>query len=102
MMAKLFIAEYANFAAAPNHLIQAPLEPPLVEQVIDFTSGPAVSNPFRPLTRMVRLNCDATCSLLIGADPTANADSGRMPADTVEFRGIPEGSAFKISVVSNA
>jgi hypothetical protein len=100
-MAKLFIAEYANFAGAPNHLIQAPLEPPQAEQVIDFTSGPAVSNVFSQYTRLIRLVCDTPCSVSIGVNPTANADSGRMPADTVEFRGIPEGSAFKISAISN-
>ena len=100
-MAKLFIAEYQNFAAAPNHLIQAPLEPASVEQVIDFTSGPAVSNPFSQSTRLIRLVSDAPCSVSIGINPSASAANGRMPADAVEYRGIPEGSAFKISVVSN-
>ena len=100
-MAKLYITEYATISALPNHSGQMPYEPPQGEQVIDFTSGPAVSNPFRPLTRMVRLNADATCSLIIGANPTATTANGRLAADRTEYRGVPEGSGFKVSVIGN-
>ena len=100
-MAKLYISEYATISALPNHSGQMPFEPPLTEQVLDFTSGPAVSNPFQPGTRMVRLNCDATCSLVIGPNPSATIANGRLAADRTEYRGVPEGAAFKVSVVSN-
>ena len=100
-MAKLYITEYATISAVPNHSGQMPYEPPQAEQVIDFTSGPAVSNPFRPLTRMVRLNADATCSLIIGANPTATTSNGRLAADRTEYRGVPEGQGFKVSVIGN-
>jgi hypothetical protein len=100
-MAKLYISEYATISALPNHSGQMPYEPPQAEQVIDFTSGAATSNPFRPLTRMVRLNCDATCSLLIGANPVATTQNGRLAADRTEFRGVPEGQNFRVSVVGN-
>ena len=78
-----------------------PFEPPLTEQVLDFTSGVARSNPFQPLTRMLRLNADATCSLIIGANPTATTANGRLAADRTEYRGVPEGSGFKVSVIGN-
>jgi len=100
-MAKLFIAEYANFAAAPNHLIQAPLEPPIIEQMIDFGGGPAASNVFSQYTRLIRLVSDTPCAVSIGFNPNANTNSGRMPADAVEYRGVPEGSGFKVSVIGN-
>ena len=100
-MAKLYISEYATISALPNHSGQMPFEPPLTEQVLDFTSGVARSNPFQPLTRMLRLNADATCSLIIGANPTATTANGRLAADRTEYRGVPEGAAFKVSVVSN-
>jgi hypothetical protein len=100
-MPKLYVTEYATISALPNHSGQMPFEPPLTEQVLDFTSGVATSNPFRPGTRMVRLNCDATCSLIVGANPTATTTNGRLAADRTEYRGVPEGSGFKVSVVSN-
>ena len=100
-MAKLYISEYATISALPNHSGQMPFEPPLTEQVLDFTSGVATSNPFRPGTRMIRLNCDATCSLIVGANPTATTANGRLAADRTEYRGVPEGSGFKVSVIGN-
>ena len=98
---KLYVTEYATISALPNHSGQMPFEPPLTEQVLDFTSGVATSNPFRPGTRMVRLNCDATCSLIVGANPTATTANGRLAADRTEYRGIPEGQGFKVSVIGN-
>jgi hypothetical protein len=101
-MAKLYIAEYGTIVGLPATANgQVPLEPPLIEQVIDFTSGPALSTPFQPGTRMVRLHCDAVCSLLIGANPNAGTGNGRWAGNQTEFRGVPEGQGFRVSVVAN-
>jgi hypothetical protein len=50
---------------------------------------------------MVRLNCDAVCSVLFGQAPSASTSNGRLAANQTEFRGVPEGMAFKVSVVAN-
>jgi hypothetical protein len=98
---KLWLSEYCSLVTLPNHAGQAPIEPALNEQLLDFTSGVATSNSFQPLTRIVRLNADAPCSLLISADPVASTQNGRLAADRTEFRGVPEGQGFKLSVISN-
>jgi hypothetical protein len=50
---------------------------------------------------MVRLNCDAVCSVLFGQNPSASTSNGRMASNQTEFRGVPEGMGFKVSVVAN-
>jgi len=52
---------------------------------------------------MLRLHCDATCSLLIGPAGTTNATTGngRWATNQTEYRGVPEGRGFVVSVVSN-
>lgn len=104
-MSKLYISEYARVTQASgpgNAMVQAPEEPPLATQVVDFTSGAAQSAAFNAKTRFVRLHADAVCSVKFGAAPTATANDARMAAGLTEFRGIPtDGSAVKVSAISN-
>jgi hypothetical protein len=101
-MAKLYITEYGTIAALPATANgQVPFEPPLAEQVLDFTGGPATSAAFQQYTRMIRMNCDATCSLIVGANPSASTSNGRWATNQTEFRGVPEGQGFKVSVIGN-
>jgi hypothetical protein len=102
-MAKLYIAEYATISALPTHTGQIPLDPPLNEQVLDFTAGSAVmSAPFQQYTRMLRLHCDAICSLIVGPNPqTATNQNARFAANQTEFRGVVEGRGFVVSVITN-
>jgi hypothetical protein len=104
-MAKLYISEYATISQVPNHTGQMPLEPPLREQVLDFSGGAVTSQPFQALTRCVRMNCDAVCSLIISrsSNPiTATTTNGRWAANQTEYRGVPEGEGYQVSVIANS
>jgi hypothetical protein len=101
-MSKLYITEYTTISCLPGATSgQVPFEPPLIEQVVDFTGGPVTSNPFQPGTRMIRLHADATCSVLVGLAPSVSTGSGRMATNQTEYRGVPEGQSFKVAVVGN-
>ena len=101
-MAKLYIAEYATISCLPTHTGQVPFEPPIIEQVLDFTGGAVTSQPFQQYTRLLRLHCDAICSLIIGPSPQiATTMNGRWAANQTEFRGVPEGRGFVVSVIVN-
>jgi|SRR5215472_2885704 len=100
-MAKLYVSEYATISNMPTVVGQVPLEPPLTEYVLDYTAGMVTSPPFQQGTRMVRMNTDAVCSLVIGSNPAATTQNGRWAKDQTECRGVPEGQGFKVSVISN-
>jgi hypothetical protein len=104
-MSKLYISEYARITQASGPgtaAVQAPEEPPVATQVVDFTSGAAQSAALNAKTRFVRLHSDAACSVRFGAAPTANANDPRLAAGQTELRGIPaDGSAARISAISN-
>lgn len=104
-MSKLYISEYARVCQASgpaNAIVQAPEEPPVATQVVDFTSGAAQSAAFNAKTRFVRLHADAVCSVRFGAAPTATASDPRLAAGQAELRGIPaDGTASKVSAIAN-
>ena len=98
-MATLYVTEYGTIAGLPATANgQVPLEPPLADYTVSI---PGISPAFQPTTRMVRLHCDAICSVLFGQSPSASTSNGRMATNQTEFRGVPEGMSFKVSVVVN-
>jgi hypothetical protein len=101
-MTKLYVTEYAGLMPSPvGGQGQIPLEPPLAEQVVDYTGGVATSAAFNSKTRLVRIETDATCSVVFGTAPTATTSNGRFAANGVEFRGVPIGQSFKVSAITN-
>ncbi len=102
-MAFLYITEYATggLAQVGGTVMQVPHEPPLASQVIDITIGSEQSAAFNAATTLIRLHCDATCSVLFGADPTAAVTDGRMVANQTEFRNVPKGQSYKVAVIEN-
>lgn len=100
-MARLYIAEYNRMAQIGNSAGQCPEEPPLVEQVIDFTGGTPQSAFFQPTTSYLRLNCDAPCSILVGFNPTASTNNQRLAGNQTEYKGVKTGGQFRLSVVAN-
>jgi hypothetical protein len=100
-MATLYVTEYGTIAGLPATANgQVPLEPPIADYTVSI---PGTSPPFQQFTRMVRLHCDAICSLLIGPAGATNAttSNGRFAQNQTEFRGVPEGRGFVVSVVAN-
>jgi hypothetical protein len=104
-MSKLYISEYARVTQVSGPgtaVLQAPEEPPIATQVVDFTSGAAQSAAFNAKTRFVRLHTDAICSVRFAANPTATVNDARLAAGQTELRGIPgDGSATKVSAIAN-
>jgi hypothetical protein len=104
-MTKLYVSEYARMTQASgpgNAVVQAPEEPPLAVQVVDFTAGAAQSAAFNAKTRFVRLHADAICSVKFAANPTATVNDPRLAAGLTELFGIaPDGSAAKVSAITN-
>lgn len=101
-MATLYITEYSAMGQAPNSGPQMPQEPPIAEQTVAISGSSAASAAFNSKTRFVRVHTDAICSVEFGAAPTATATTGRMAANQTEYRGVPEGGAFKVAVISNS
>lgn len=102
-MSKLYVTEYAEIATLPgnNKNPQIPVEPPIAEQVVDYSGGVAASNAFNFGTRFVRISTDAVCSVSFGTAPTATTSMQRMAADTVEYKAIPQGAVYKVSAITN-
>ena len=93
-MAKVYITE---FVAIDMNVSR---EPPRAEQVVAI-GGTSVqcSNAFQAGTRVIRVHTDAICSVAIGNDPTATANTRRMAANTTEYFGVDGGQ--KIAVITN-
>jgi hypothetical protein len=99
-MAALYITEYQTMGQV-NFGGQMPQEPPIAEQVVAIGGLPASSNPFNKLTRFVRVEADAICSILFGTAPAVSTASGRFAAGQTEYRAVPEGGNFVVAVIAN-
>jgi len=100
-MASLYISEYAAVGTpGPGPAMhQAPLEPAQVEQIVSITGSPTQSAAFGAETKVIRVHCDSTCSILFGTNPTAATTKKRLVANQTEyFAVIPN---HKLSVISN-
>jgi hypothetical protein len=100
MAGNLYVTEYATIAGLPATANgQVPLEPPIADYVVVI---PGNSPAFQAATRMIRLHCDAICSVLFGpAGTSASTLNQRMAANQTEYHGVPEGRGFVVSVVAN-
>jgi hypothetical protein len=96
-MAVLYITEYIDVDGTR----QVGKEPPIAQQTVAIGAA-ANSQPFNQSTTLIRLHCDAICSVLVGqagSTPTATTSSGRMAANQTEYRGVQAGQI--ISVITN-
>lgn len=103
-MAKLYITEYAQIGVdSLDRGVLAPQDPPIVEQVIDYSGGEAKSSAFNADTRLVRIHTDAICSVLFGANPTASTSNQRLAASQTQFHAVrpDKTSGLKVSAISN-
>lgn len=99
-MAQVSIEEFVNVAETVRGAAPIPLDPPIATQVVAITGASLQSAPFNALTRFIRINTDAVCSIRNNeANPAATTASGRWSANTTEFRGVSGGN--KLAVISN-
>lgn len=97
-MSVLYITEYTSIL---SDRIQIPLEPELKSQTVAISASHAESAAFTDTTRFVRIETDVICSIVFGANPVATTSNRRLAADSVEYYAVPQGQAFKVSVISN-
>lgn len=98
-MAKVFIAEYPNSRVYQGGLIPVSEMPPLAEQTVAIGGGSTQSAAFNAKTQIIRVHTDAICSIAIGANPTATANTARLAANATEYFKVAPGD--KIAVITN-
>lgn len=103
-MAILYVTEYENMCSIPNNPAQMPVEPALAEQQLAISGASVASVAFNLKTRFVRLNVDSSgpCCHTFGVAPVATTAFGRLSPNQTEYKGVPEGRAFKVAVISVA
>lgn len=103
-MAVVYITEFAKLAredfGGPTGVVQTPVEPALANQTVAIGASSVQSNALKSETRVVRIHTDAICHIDIGADPAANTTKRRLPANAIEYIGIPPNVQFKIAVIT--
>lgn len=99
-MTKLYIAEYNSVASVnADGSVLAMLQPPTVEQVVDYTGGATPSAAFKATTTFVELHTDAICSVAFGTTPVATVNNMRMVAGERRIVGVLAGQ--KVSAIVN-
>jgi orotate phosphoribosyltransferase len=99
-MAKVYIAEFSGTKVIEGRgAAGISSEPPLAEQTVAIGGTTAQSAAFNAGTNMIRVHTDAICSIAIGADPTATANTRRMAAGSTEYFGVTPG--HKVAVITN-
>lgn len=99
-MATLYISEFAAKGRdGNNNLVEAAMLPEVVTQTVAVSGSSAASAAFNALTGIVRLVSDATCSIVVGPNPTATTTSLRLFANQPEYFSVKPGN--KIAVISN-
>src|SRR6185503_15446290 len=96
-MAKLYISEFQFMGANGYDGASMARQPPLVNQVVDFTAGVAASAAFSASTTFVRVWSDAQCCVKYGTAPTATVNDMPMAASQPEYCGVTPGQ--KVSAI---
>lgn len=101
-MATLYITEFNNIPTSNNATgIQVAAQPPVASQTLAISGSSGASSAFGKNTNFVRIHTDAICSITFGTAPTATTSLGRMPADSTEYFGVPQGQSYKVAVITN-
>ena len=98
-MADLYIAEYRTLGTSSRGTPQTPPNPPVAEQKLAIGAGSVQSSAFSDGTVLVRLHCDAVCSVAFGSNPTATSSNMRLAANQTEFFAVEPGA--KVAVIEN-
>src|SRR5579863_1772398 len=95
----LYVSEYGSSLNDSSSGSSYPRCPTVADQVVAYGSVSAVSAPFNPATRVIRVHTTGICSIKIGGKaPVAVAGlvggAGRMPANATEFYAVAPGDAL--------
>ena len=96
-MATVYISEYERQAPGP---VSIALTPEITSQTVAISGSTVQSAAFGATTSIIRVHCDAICSIAIGANPTATATKTRLAANQTEYFGVRGGD--KLAVITNA
>lgn len=103
-MAKVFISEYPELAqdtlGRPMLVGKNRTSGQLDQTPVNIGGASVQSSAFADDTNVIRVHTDAICSIKIGPNPTATADSARLAAGQTEFFHVKPG--WKIAVITNS
>lgn len=101
-MAILYITEFSQEGMdAMGRVAPVAKQLPVAEQAVTFTGVSAQSAALNAQTTLVRVQSDATCSILFGTNPTATATSMRLSLNQTEYFSVPANSGLKIAAITN-
>lgn len=100
-MSTLYITEFTNMAGIGSRFVNVAPLPPVAEQTVTISGSSTQSNAFNAATQMIRLVTDATCSISVGANPTAATTNARISANVEpEYFAVQPGQ--KLAVITNS
>jgi hypothetical protein len=99
-LAKVYVTEHEKPSGWYSGILPIALFPPITTQTVAIGGGSTQSNAFSSTTRMIGVHTDAICSVEVGSNPTATANSKRMAANTTEYFEVING--HKIAVITNS
>jgi hypothetical protein len=99
-MATVYVTEFGRVGAGePAHIPVAQM-PWVATQVVVIGATSVQSAVFQASTKLVRVHPDSICSINIGVNPVATANSLRMEAGQTEYFWVPAG--MRIAVITNS
>ena len=96
-MAVVYISEYTEGFNPYAPTVGS--EPSTVQQTVAIGGGSTQSSAFRTDTKLVRIHCDAICSIRFGTNPTASSTTARLAANQTEYFKVTPGD--KVAVITN-
>lgn len=104
-MATLYISEYSAPLApygTNTSVVQVVDESTLLAEQTVTVSTEQDSATLQSGTRLVRISTDTACHIKFAASPTATTSMKFIPANHVEYFGIPGTSGYKVSVIAHS
>lgn len=90
-----------QFKVAPGHggTWQLANQPPVAVENVSFTGTAGTSAAVDGQVSIIRIVADAACHVSFGTAPTATSSDMYLPANVVEYFGIPIDTEYKVSAI---